>query len=224
MRLSRLRIDWPNHIIGFFSALFGILIAFELDQWREHASELKLAKTAFENLMKEVDINQNILHENVNVNLKSIHRIQEVLTRVDKNLIFKGTRSEADSINTRFGKLLFIDTTDPAPGLRPSWPVHIGMSNITVPSLQTSAWESAKATGALNSMPYEKVVSLSFVYNDSRIIDELIQIRALLRKSDGIANKSELIILLEEVERSHKVLETELTEYDLFVNMLEAMD
>lgn len=39
-----------------------------------------------------------------------------------------------------------------------------------------------------------------------------------------MASKSELIILLEEVERSHKVLETELTEYDLFVNMLEAMD
>jgi hypothetical protein len=224
MRLPRLKIDWPNHIIGFFSALFGILIAFELDEWRERNNELKLAKSAFENLMKEVDINQNILHENVTLNLKSIHKIQEVLAKVDRNLIFIGTRKEADSINRKFCKLLFIDIADSSTRVKPVWPVHIGMSNITVPSLQTSAWESAKATGALNSMAYEKVVSLSFVYNDSKIIDELIQIRTLLRKSDRIATKSELILLLEEADRSHNVLNTELIEFDQFVNMLEAMD
>ncbi len=224
MHLPRLKIDWPNHIIGFFSALFGILIAFELDEWRERNNELKLAKSAFENLMKEVDINQNILHENVSLNLRSIHKIQEVLVKVDKSLIFIGTRKEADSINQKFGKLLFIDIADSSIRRTTTWPVHIGISNITVPSLQTSAWESAKATGALNSMPYEKVISLSFVYNDSKIIDELIQIRTLLRKSDRIVTKSELILLLEEAERSHNVLETELIEFDQFVNMLEAME
>lgn len=224
MRLPRLKIDWPNHIIGFFSALFGILIAFELDEWRERNNALELAKSAFENLMKEVDINQNILHENVTLNLKSIDKIQEVLVKVDKSLIFIGTRKEADSINKTFGKLLFIDIADSLTRIRPVWPVHIGMSNIAVPSLQTSAWESAKATGALNSMPYEKVVSLSFVYNDSKIIDELVHIRSLLRKSDRITTKSELIILLEEAKRSHNVLENELIEFDQFVNMLEAMD
>ncbi len=224
MQFPRLKIDWPNHIIGFFSALFGILIAFELDQWREHNNELKLSKSAFENLMKEVDINQNILHENVTLNLRSIHKMQEVLVKVDKNLIFIGTRKEADSINRKFGKLLYIDIADSSTRIKTSMPVHIGMSNITVPSLQTSAWESAKATGALNSMPYEKVVSLSFVYNDSKILDELIQIRTLLRKSDRITTKSELILLLEEAERSHVVLDNELVEFDQFVNMLEAME
>jgi len=224
MHLPRLKIDWPNHIIGFFSALFGILIAFQLDQWRENNNELKLAKSAFENLMKEVDINQNILHENVTLNLQSIHKIQEVLVKVDKNLMFAGTREEADSINRKFGKLLYIDIADSSERRKAYWPVHIGVSNITVPSLQTSAWESAKATGALNSMPYEKVVSLSFVYNDSKIIDELIQIRALLRKSDRITTKAELNLLLEEAERSHRVLENELVQFDQFVNMLEAME
>jgi hypothetical protein len=224
MRLPRLKIDWPNHIIGFFSALFGILIAFELDQWRERNNELKLAKSAFENLMKEVDINQNILHENATLNLKSIHEIQRALLKVDRNLLFTGTRKEADSINKKFGKLLFIDLADSSSRIKHVWPVHIGMSNITVPSLQTSAWESAKATGALNSMPYEKVVSLSFVYNDSKIIDELIQIRTLLRKSDRITTKAELNLLLEEADRSHQVLENELVQFDQFVNMLEAME
>lgn len=221
--LPKVRIDWPNHIIGFFSALFGILIAFELDQWRESKNELQLAETAFGNLKKEVDINQNILRENVNLNLKTIHKMQEVMTKVENNLLFVGTRNEADSINQKFGRLLFIDTLS-LPSRKTGWPVHLGIGNILVPSLQTSAWESAKATGALNYMPYEKVVSLSFVYNAAKINDELIQIRNQLRNSDRVTTKADLFILLNELERSHKILESELTEFDQFVNMIEAMD
>lgn len=221
--LTRFKIDWPNHIIGFFSALFGILIAFELDQWRESRNELELAESAFENLKKEVDINQNILRENVNLNRKAIHNMQEIVARVDNNLLFTGTRTEADSINRKFGRFLFIDTLA-VPSKKTGWPVHIGIGNILVPSLQTSAWESAKATGALNYMPYEKVVSLSFVYNAAKINDELIQIRNQLRNSDRVTTKAGLQILLNELERSHKILESELVEFDQFVNMIEAMD
>ena len=38
-----LRIDWPNHIVAFFSALFGILIALELDERREDTKETEFA-------------------------------------------------------------------------------------------------------------------------------------------------------------------------------------
>lgn len=221
--LPQVKIDWPNHIIGFFSALFGILIAFELDQWRESRNELELADSAFTNLKKEVDINQNILRENVNLNLKTIRKMQQVLTKVENSLLFVGTRTEADSINQKFGRLLFIDTLS-LPSRKTGWPVHIGIGNILVPSLQTSAWESAKATGALNYMPYEKVVSLSFVYNAAKINDELIQIRNQLRNSDRVKTKADLLIVLNELERSHKILESELAEFDQFVNMIEAMD
>lgn len=221
--LQRLRIDWANHIISFFSALFGILIAFELDEWREQRNELELARSAFENLKKEVNINQNILHENVSLNLRTIEKVKEVLTRTDKNLLFTGTHQEADSINKKFGKLLLIDISG-VKGITSGWPLHIGLGNIIVPSLHTSAWESAKAIGALNFMPYEKVVSLSFVYNNSRINDELNQIKSLLKNADRIINKREVIQLLEEMERSHKALEAELVQFDQFVNMLEVMD
>lgn len=221
--LSRFKIDWPNHLIGFFSALFGILIAFELDDWREERNQAELARIAFENLKKEVQINQGILHENIKHNLGYIHRLQDLLPKINDQLQFTGTKEEADSVNLHFGKIIFVDTANQDKSKKPP-PVVIGMGNINVPSLQSAAWESAKATGALNLMGYEKVLSLSFVYNHSRIMDELNEVRGLWRTSDNIVTKTELSNLLYEMEKSHQTIDRELQEYDQFVNILNAME
>ncbi len=224
-RVPDFKIDWPNHIIAFFSALFGILIAFELDQWRERNNDQELAQNAFANLRNEVEINKNILHENIRGNLKAIRSLQEILMKIDNQLRFQGTPQEADSINKNFSKLIFVDLTDTLPSRHQrSWPVHFGIGNISIPSIQSSAWESAKATGALNFLPYEKVVALSFVYNDFKIIDELTELRSLWRHSDNIKKKSEFSALLSEMEKSHQVLNREMEEFDQFVNMLEATE
>jgi hypothetical protein len=221
----RFKIDWPNHVIAFFSALFGILIAFELDEWREGKKEQELAQSAFMNLKNEVGINKNLLHGNIQVNLEVIRSMQAVLTRIDNNLVFHGSTREADSLNKEFGKHIFVDLTDSVrAGRSRSWPVHFGVGNISIPSLQSSAWESAKATGALSFLPYEKVLSLSFVYNDAKITDELAEIRSLWRQSDTIRTKDEFGKLLSEMEKSHEMLERELEQFDQFVNMLDAME
>lgn len=229
MRLNRpwaqFKIDWPNHIIAFFSALFGILIAFELEEWRDQRKEQQLAASAFTNLKNEVDLNRNILHENVTTNLNTIHSLQRLLPKMDNHLTFAGTRAEADTINHDYGKLIYISVGDSVRGGGVTrWPVHFGLGSITMPSLQASAWESAKATGALNFLSYEKVVSLSFVYNDAKINDELAEIRSLWRHSDNIQNKADFAKLLSAMEKSHLVLEKELEEFDKFANMLTMME
>jgi|SRR5882672_4166620 len=219
------KIDWPNHIIGFFSALFGILIAFELDEWREQKKDQELAQSAFLNLKNEVGVNKNLLHENIRANLEVIHSMEAVLPRIDNKLVFHGSSHQADSINKTFGKVIFIDLADSLKSTRAgSWPVHFGVGYISIPSLQASAWESAKATGALNFLPYEKVLSLSFVYNDARISDELTEIKNLWRHSDAITSKGEFASLLSAMEKSHKILERELEQFDQFVNMLDIME
>jgi hypothetical protein len=221
--LQRYKIDWPNHTIGFFSALFGILIAFQLDDWREERNQAALAHVAFVNLQKEVQDNQTTLHENINNNLNSLHSLQNLLPRMNDRLQFTGTRTDADSLNSNFGNIVFINVRDQTN--RDQAPqVFIGMGNINIPSLQSTAWESAKATGALNLMNYEKVLCLSFVYNNPRLMDELAEVRSLWRTSDDIRTKAALSNLLFEMEKSHKTLEEELQEYDKFVNILNAME
>ena len=163
--VSQYKIDWPNHVIGFFSALFGILIAFELEEWRDEKNQIEIARIAFENLKKEVQINQNSLHENVANNIRHINTLQELLDKMDNQLRFTGSKVEADSINQNFSHVVFIEWSDSVTKSKMLKPVvNIGMHNITIPTLQSSAWESAKATGALNLMEYEKVQSLSYLY------------------------------------------------------------
>jgi hypothetical protein len=96
--LSRYRIDWPNHTIGFFSALFGILIAFELEEWRDQRNKAEIARIAFENLRNEVKINQSSLRSNVANNIRHLTTMQQLLPKLDNQLRFTGSAAEADSI------------------------------------------------------------------------------------------------------------------------------
>jgi hypothetical protein len=222
---SQYKIDWPNHVIGFFSALFGILIAFELEEWRDEKNQIEIARIAFENLKKEVQINQNSLRENIAINVKHLKSLQALLNRMDNQLGFIGSKEEADSINRNFSQVAFIEWDDVVNNNTLVKPiVIIGLHNITIPMIQSSAWESAKATGALNLMDYEKVLSLSSLYNPPRILDELGQIRNFLRNSDNILSKKELSILLSEMEKAHWSIESELQTFDQFVNILNAME
>jgi hypothetical protein len=217
--LRKISIDWPNHTIGFFSALFGILIAFELDSWWEQRNQEELVAQAFERLKTEILINQNSLHSNVRDNLEKISKLKSVLEKVDEKLLFTGTRAEADSINSRLKSLVFIETgsVERKSGLMP---IHISSSSLSLVSYHTAAWESAKATGVLNFMGYEQVLTFSSLYNYTTIFDEQWLIRQLTRKADEITTKAQLLFFLSELEEAYLVIGRELDSYDQFVNMI----
>src|SRR5688572_23202454 len=115
MRWGSWKVDWPNHLIGFFSALFGILIAFELDQWRETKNNQDDAQNAFDKIKQEIQINKSALHETLNTNLKLIGVLEEkLLPHVSDRLEFDGSVVEARSINASvrpIGKIVLDDTT-----------------------------------------------------------------------------------------------------------------
>ena len=217
-------IDWPNHLISFFSALFGILIAFEPDQWREQRKEAEIAASAFDKMKQEISINKNSLHESIQLNLQLIDVLQEdVLPLINERLFFRGTADEASqhNANATFARVAHIEEVQEGVNGRP---VHIGFGNFVQPILHASAWESAKATGALNFMPYEKVLSLSSVYNAQRITDELAHIKLTLSQASDVTSRSQLEELVTRLKQSHRIIQSELEEYDLFVRMLDQID
>ncbi len=215
--LPKTSIDWPNHLIGFFSALFGILIAFELDSWRERRNQEEVVAQAFDRLKTEISINQNSLHSNVAINLRKIAVLKRLADKLSDNLLFMGSKPEADSINQFFHGLILIEEDERKEGKRP---VHITTSTLVMGPNHTSAWESAKATGVLNFMGYERVLTLSSIYNFSTLAEEQNLIRQLTRKADEITTKAQLIYFLTELEESYQVIHRELQEYDQFVNIL----
>ncbi len=73
-------------------------------------------------------------------------------------------------------------------------------------------------------MNYEKVLTLSSLYNPPRLLDELNEIRTLWRTSDNVTGKTELTILLTEMEKAHRSIAHELEAFDQFANILNAME
>lgn len=98
------------------------------------------------------------------------------------------------------------------------------MGSLLHPTLHYSAWESAKATGVINYIEYEKVLTISYLYNIPRITDELQEIRMLVRRSDEITSKSGFEKLLIELKESHHLIQAELANYDIFVNIIQDME
>ncbi|MDL5049200.1 hypothetical protein QQ054_24605 [Oscillatoria amoena NRMC-F 0135] len=219
--LAKYNIDWPNHVIGFFSALFGILIAFELDEWRERHNQQELADIAFSRMLTEIEFNQGILHANLNENLDRIRVLDRLTEKLNDQLLFVGEATLADSVNQHYPAYIHIESGQAGPS---GSPVHIVVSSLSMIPQHTSAWESAKATGALNYLGYERVIAISSVYNYSIIVEELRAIHELSKRADDITTRSQLRLYLDEVEKSLKIVERELAEYDQFVSILKSFD
>jgi len=54
------KIDWINHLIGFLTALIGIVIAFQLDDWQERRREEEKLKITLKAIKAEIDSNKEI--------------------------------------------------------------------------------------------------------------------------------------------------------------------
>lgn len=224
MGIKRLKIDWPNHIIGFFSALFGILIAFELEEWRQHRNNQAEASEAFIKLKEEISINKTTLHETVATNQRILTTIaKELLPHLSDNLTFKGSPALAKEINVKCQGIAQIELSD-STSQHVIAPVNIFMNSLLQPSLVYSAWESAKATGVINHIEYDKVLTISYVYNAPKITEELKDLSLLLRQADEATNKSSLRKLLIELKQGYNVIELELANYDIFASMVESME
>ena len=223
-KLPNLKIDWPNHLIGFFSALFGILIAFELEEWREHRNNQREAQEAMAKLKDEILINKNSLHEAVTANQQLISILgAQTLPQLNEHLVYQGSIEDAKRFNKEWYPVARIEIQD-STQIKITAPVHLYLNQLILPTLHYAAWESAKETGVMNSMEYDKVLTVSYLYNTPRIQDEWSEIRRLLRLADDKPTKSDLQKLLRELGECHRIIETELQSFNAFANMVEGME
>jgi hypothetical protein len=215
------RIDWPNHIVAFFSALFGILIAFQLDEWREDAGQHRLATEALKRIRSEANLNKDLLVSNITRNEKSIDELISVLPFVANDLFFAGWYQAADSINRNNPAVhILLDSARKNSAKLVRFEMRFGLDHIAVPEIHTSAWESAKATGALNFMTLEQVDLLSLIYSNGQLRDDLNDLRAALKRSDDVTTRQEFASILTELQKTNTIIKRELATYESYVTML----
>src|ERR1700755_1317393 len=192
-KLGTVHINWPDHLVGFFSALFGILIAFQLEEWRDQREREQLVSLALQNLKSEIDINKNYYGETTRFNEAFLHFLNESAPHITEELTFQGSKDLADSLSTVFPGHFSIQAA--AESKKPSTaPLKVTL-NISVHHPLTAAWESAKATGALNFMDFEKVHLLSLIYHQEKLLNEIDNLNALIKSAGRIKSKTQLFLL-----------------------------
>jgi len=110
-KLGSIHINWPDHLVGFFSALFGILIAFQLEEWRDQRERDQLVQLALQNLKSEIDINKNYYKETTRFNETFLHFVNESSPSITEELTYSGAKNAVDSLNKFFPGHFAIDPT-----------------------------------------------------------------------------------------------------------------
>jgi len=88
----------------------------------------------------------------------------------------------------------------------------------------TAAWESAKATGALNFMNFQQVHLLSLIYHQEKLLNEIDNLNALIKNSGRISTKSQLFLLVDELSESNSIIQREMNELKGYINILIATE
>jgi len=164
---NRHRIDWLNHIVGFLSAIFGIFIAFRLENYRESQKDQEKVEIVKLLLKKEIEDNLKIYEKNAEdlfgwleyqefYKQKSSEKSGGLVIGQHELAIWKKKQpgrfsdlTEIQSINDTlkvYESKFFVDVA----------PI-IGIT--------TSNWKTAVSSGILNSMDYSLTTNLSQIYD-----------------------------------------------------------
>lgn len=166
MKTKLTSIDWLNHTIAFLSALIGIFIAFQLEDYQDNRQEEKNARVTLDAIKTEIEQNMSIYQANIETLSEWLRYYR--LTQTWKNG------------EIRVGKVEFEKMKSQATNRFRNWQLK-GTENdtvvvLTVPSgeffidvapetgISTSSWQAGLYSGALNRVHNEQLAKLNHIY------------------------------------------------------------
>lgn len=168
MKTPLKNIDWLNHSISFFSALMGIFIAFQLQDYQDDVQEQEKLKITLEAIKQEVAKNQLIYKNNA-----------EFLTDF---LVYINLMKNAEpGGNVKVNKAWFEKMNNQAPARFKIWKLIEELNDSTlvfqVPpnefvidilpqtGISTNSWQAGLYSGILNRLDHTRLEKLTYVYD-----------------------------------------------------------
>ena len=162
-------IDWSNHIVAFFSALLGILIAFQLQDYQDDQKEEEELQITLEAIKNEIENNQNIYRTNI----KTLTNFLEFYETID----FVVTEFEFDDGEVAVSKDKFEKMKLESPDRFDDWKLKRQQNDstlifesfdINIPGyeviISTSSWQAGLYSGVLNRLDHSRLSKLTHIY------------------------------------------------------------
>jgi len=146
------KIEWTNHGINFLSVLFGIILAFSLNNWGESRKEQKIANTALFNVKNELEKNLSNIDSVIELNQKQIDMIREYMEIMDNDFEHRFTADERQEFEKKHPGALYENS-------------NRIFFEFDLYQLSDVAWNVALQTGILSSTEYDLAFQLAETYD-----------------------------------------------------------
>lgn len=136
---SAQHINWKPLLLEAFFVVLGVVLAFAINEWREHRNQLEHARVALESIQHELVSNRQAVHASATYHLflsDTLRSLTQSSAQRDQTL---------QRANRLFGK-----------------------GYVSSATLLSTAWNAANATDAITHMPYADVLRLSSIYQEQR--------------------------------------------------------
>ncbi len=198
-------IDWHNHTITFISTIIGILIAFQLEDWRENREEQAKINKAELSLLNELKRNKVGLETTIKIN-KDWLLYADFITSHTYDDYLACTQQELDSAikmhPTRFSNSNFIkklDQTTNLYGMSFEVDVHF------IFQIETATWEAVKSSGTLNFIEQSHVFWYVKTYKELERRLSTLDERELMEKLGNYGSSITLYNLVTDQTRGYEI-------------------
>ena len=156
---SKETIQWLNHTVNFTSVLFGIIIAFSLQNWNENRKERKTIHTALNNIANEIRTNLGRIDTVIQKNQAQLDMQYEYLDLIDENFDLQVGLEDWKTF-----ALKYPDYFDPD---EQSWALDFDLF-----ILSRVAWETTQQMGILSSLDFELAADIGTVYEIQEKVEQ----------------------------------------------------
>jgi hypothetical protein len=198
-------IDWHNHVITFISTIIGILIAFQLEDWRESREEQIKINKAELSLINELERNKVGLENIIKQNKHWLSYADFIFSHTyDDHLAC--TPQELDSISQahpgRFVRSSFVKALDKTTNL---YQMDFKVDVSFIFQIETATWEAVKSSGTLNYIEQGNVFWYVKTYKELERRLSTLDERELMEKLENYGSTITLYNLVVDQTRGYEI-------------------
>jgi len=160
-------IDWLNHVISFLSALIGIMIAFQLEDYKDNREENKDINNTLAAVKTEIESNMAIYSANVE-QLSMWLNYFSLLHDLSKNGEVQIGKQDFEKMKAehpeRFNKWMLDRTVNDTILVFNVASAGLLIDVAPQTGISTSSWQAGLYSGTLNKIDHKKLAELNQIY------------------------------------------------------------